>query len=248
MREAGVLCGELSGPRGSVAARIRRGVVTRLGVLAVILLACAEPDPPRPAVAGSPSSATDSGAALVAGSPSTATDRGAAPIAGSPSTVTDSGPAPAAPAGDTTPFARFVGLRYVGAAGLPAGLREEGGTVLTDSTGAEYGLLEITDGTARMLWLNRFVGRDSAGKPRWEVLAVLRRPAMREGESLVTALCEQDGTRDPEIFAIVDRAAEPADVERYTRIRRAWRADLERGRIEEIPMAGITCTNEAGDV
>lgn len=123
-----------------------------------------------------------------------------------------------------------------------------GGILLTSRTGGEYGLLEITDGTARMLWLNRFVGRDSAGKPRWEVLAVLRRPEIREGEYLVKALCEQDGTRDTEIFAIVDRAAEPEDVERYTRIRRAWRADLERGRIEEIPVAGITCLNEAAGV
>lgn len=132
----------------------------------------------------------------------------------------------------------YVGLRY---GTLPAGLEELGGSLLDFVDEPEYALTLIAGPSGQMLWLTRFTHWDEAGKPYWNVRAVLHLPALRDDELLsYGGLCQIDGTNDTEIVAIV----EPEDAQWFTKIRRAWRASRSLERFEEIPTSGVACINE----
>jgi len=132
----------------------------------------------------------------------------------------------------------YIGLRY---GSLPTGLEELGGSLLDFVDVPEYALALVVAQSGQMLWLNRFTHWDDEGKPYWDVRAVLRLPALRDDELLsYGGLCRIDGEPDVEVVAIV----EAEDVESYTKVRRAWRANRSRERFEEIPTSGVTCINE----
>ena len=135
---------------------------------------------------------------------------------------------------------KYVGLRH--GAALPNDLKHESGGLISGLNEArEYGISEVRRGRVRMLWFEYFTHRDQAGAPYWEVRDVLVLPSIRRNQVLVYAFCFSGQKPDREIVAIADYQP---NVEFFTRVRRAWRANRSVERFEEISPRGIKCTNE----
>ncbi len=151
---------------------------------------------------------------------------------------------PSRPAAQQTASAaeasRYVGLRFQKS--LPAGLKWVGGALVSHpyEDAEQYGLSEVHRGRVKMLWFEFMTGRDGAGQPHWEVKDVFLLPRTRRHESLIYSSCFSGGKPDREIVAVVDHRP---DVEFFTRVSRAWRANRATGKFEAIPTKGIKCEN-----
>lgn len=145
----------------------------------------------------------------------------------------------AAPVKQNIDTAKYIGLRH--GPTLPAGLKSLGGG-LVSAVGdtREYGMAEIHRGTTKMLWFERLTHHDDKGVPYWEVKDVLVLPPVPKKQVLVYALCLLNNQPDGEIAAIAD--LEP-DVQYFSRVRRAWRANRQTEKFEAIPTKGIKCEN-----
>ncbi|HIK56808.1 MAG TPA: hypothetical protein IGS37_16800 [Synechococcales cyanobacterium M55_K2018_004] len=130
----------------------------------------------------------------------------------------------------------YIGLRY---RDLPRGLTSLGGWMLTPQRGTEYGVSVVQRGNQRMLWLERLIDRDAQGRASWEVRDVLLLPAIPQNFDLAQGWCELNRRADARIVAI----ARYQNSEYSTQIRRAWRANWQRERFEEMPTRGIRCQN-----
>lgn len=134
---------------------------------------------------------------------------------------------------------KFVGLRY--SLSLPNGLENVGGALVSnvnDST--RYSISQIHKGKVKMLWFE-LMNRDNSGASYSEVKDVLVLPKIRKNQVLVSySACLLNDKLDNEIVAI---AYDLPDEEYYTRIHRAWRANRETEKFEEIPVKGIKCEN-----
>jgi hypothetical protein len=137
--------------------------------------------------------------------------------------------------------AAIVGLRH-GPEPLPSGFEDRGGVLLDPAGKSEYALKSVAAQNQEMIWLNWFTYHDAAGKPHWEVRAVLQLPALRDDEMVsYGGNCLINGERDPEIIAVV---LVEEDEELLTNIRQAWRVNLSLEKFEEIPTSGVVCENE----
>jgi hypothetical protein len=123
---------------------------------------------------------------------------------------------------------------------FPRGLKDRGGSVIdVDRDESRYGLAEVQDSTAQMIWLERFINRDQQGKVTYQVIDVLKLPPISKSQILVRSFCWVNGKRDREIIAIV----EATDTEFRTTIHRAWRANIKTEKIEPMSPKGIACEN-----
>ena len=125
-----------------------------------------------------------------------------------------------------------------------AKLKSLGGVLIDLESEQPYSLHQVVEGVTKMLWLEKRL-RDDQGKKYWEVRAVLTLPRIGDDEVLVCggvplSPCKIEGISDPEIFAI----AKYEDKEFFTTIKRAWRANRQLERFEEISSNGIICSNE----
>ena len=70
-------------------------------------------------------------------------------------------------------------------------------------------------------------------------------PGVRLGpdERLFFASCSVAGKLDPRVVAIV---VDEPNVTTFTKVRQAWRANIDRGEFELIPVTGITCEETGG--
>lgn len=133
---------------------------------------------------------------------------------------------------------RYIGLKYHARA-MPPGLKHLGGWTL----GSAHSVSEVARGELRMLWLERLIGRDKRGRPSFEVLDVLVLPAIAADESLAH-YCARDGAEDGNDLVAIAKDASPKK-DRYSRLLRAWFLDTGKGRIEPVPVEGVSCFNTA---
>ena len=115
------------------------------------------------------------------------------------------------------------------------------GYVLRDRGGQGYGVRQYRNGGDQYLFLQRFTGRDSAGRAQWEVMDAIRVPAAPEGHSLVLGLCGRRGELDSDLIAIV-RSTE--DTQEWRPVWQAWRANPESGRFSLEGASEMYCLNE----
>jgi len=123
----------------------------------------------------------------------------------------------------------YVGAEYDS---LPRGVSYKGGSVA-----GNYDFARVGTASGDMIWLDSIVG-PSGRPPRKLVKASLSVPPLRSDERLVLASCDVNGKLDPLVVAIV--VNEPS-VTRYTKVRQAWRANVEAARFDVIPIDGIVC-------
>jgi hypothetical protein len=135
---------------------------------------------------------------------------------------------------------KYIGLRH--GSSLPDNLKDIGGALVSEvGDSKEYGIGEIHKGKVKMLWFERLTHRDDAGVPFWEVEDILVLPPVRKNQIVVYSTCFLSNKPDREVVAIADYQP---DVEFFTRVRRAWRANRKTAKFEEISFKGIKCTNE----
>lgn len=75
------------------------------------------------------------------------------------------------------------------------------------------------------------------GKAEWKAVDAVPLPEIGQGQVLATLSCELNGKFVPEIAAIAARnqGSNPG------KAAQAWRADLEKGKLNPIPAEGILC-------
>jgi hypothetical protein len=143
------------------------------------------------------------------------------------------------PAQQTAPQSPYIGRTT----NEISGAAEEGGALIDPAQEPLYALDVRRDSLGMMVWLTTKTGRDAEGSNEWRVLDVLRVPEVPPGHALVyTTLCSINNRPDPEIVAIA-RNGEPSQ-QQLTTITRAWRANREKPRFEEIATSGVACENE----
>jgi outer membrane protein assembly factor BamB len=129
----------------------------------------------------------------------------------------------------------FVGNRYES---LPRGVTYVSGAVLaTTRGGPEYELARLQTPRGEMIWFDS-LSHTSRATPTRVVRAELKVPPLSRDERVFLASCDVSGKLDDHVVAIV--VNEP-NVTKFTKIRQAWRVNVERGQFELIPVAGITC-------
>lgn len=139
--------------------------------------------------------------------------------------------------------ASYVGLSYQI---LPLGLQDLGGWIVGEPQGGRlYAISRVQQEQKQMLWLELIVPPDSQGRPTYKVLDVINLPSIQSSEELAGSAglqCLQNGARDPELIAI----AKYDDANYWRQIKRAWRANRNAGKFQEIGTSNIVCDNRPG--
>jgi len=133
-----------------------------------------------------------------------------------------------------------VGNRYES---LPRGVSYLSGAVLPPNRGgAEYEVAYLKTPRGDVIWFDSLT-RTSRPTPTRTVRAELKVPPLDRDERLFFASCNVAGKLDARVVAIV--VNEP-NVTTFTKVRQAWRANIDRGEFELIPVTGITCEETGG--
>ena len=170
----------------------------------------------------------------------TATDSGAV---AAPATGTAANP-PGAGATAVVDLRPLIGSRSSSRGELPPGLAPMAAWVVLPGVRdpIEFRISDAAYQGQRVLLLEHVYERDSSGHLTWEVADAMPLPAVPDGHTLVRGTCSAAGSAAGSIAAIAR-----ADARRgapYRVVTRAWRADLKRRRLEEIPTAGLRCVNK----
>lgn len=133
----------------------------------------------------------------------------------------------------------YIGLRYGQDSNLE-GIVYEGGNLLEPLNGVEYGVSNVLKDSLNLLWLEKLTHRDAEGKAFWEIRDVLVLPEMSEYEGLLISVCQLNNYPDPEIIAIGIFTED----ENIVKVRKAWRANRQLEKFEEIAADSVICVND----
>ena len=127
----------------------------------------------------------------------------------------------------------YVGLEYTSP---PAGVTFLSGAVLSSpgDTRGNYAFAQVTDPQGEMIWLDTIAANIRV------VRAQLLLPDLARDERLFISTCDVGGRLSPRVIAI---AVDEPNVTRFAKVRQAWLANLQAGRFEIIPVAGVVCEN-----
>jgi hypothetical protein len=138
------------------------------------------------------------------------------------------------------PRGAYVGNQY---ATLPRGVTYiSGATLPVTRGGPEYELAYLKTPRGEMIWFDS-LSHTARPTPVRAVRAELRVPPLGRDERLFLASCDIGGKLDTHVVAIV--VNEP-NVTTFSKVRQAWRVNVERGQFELIPVTGITCEEPGG--
>ena len=135
------------------------------------------------------------------------------------------------------PDASLVGQRFVGSL---AGTTTRAARLVTTPGDVEYAVHHVDSPAGERLISTRLVGRETANRPEYEVIAALVLPPRSANEILIVGACTVDGARDVDIVAIARRAPRAE----LSHIRAAWRASGPLRTLAPVATAGIRCENE----
>lgn len=100
------------------------------------------------------------------------------------------------------PDESLVGGRFIGQL---AGGSTHQARLITTPGNYEYALHDVFTSHGRLLLMTRLVGRDSADRPDYEVLAAVSVPLLRPNELLLLGACKLNGVQDVDIIVIARR-------------------------------------------
>jgi hypothetical protein len=143
-----------------------------------------------------------------------------------------------------TPSEQLIGYRHKGVARgkkLPNGAKDLGGGLLSDE---DYGVSRFTKGNKFMLWLEKIVERDEAGVPEWEVKDVLVFEPLRKNHFFLYSYSSPCSINGEEDFDLIVMAEEQMKRRAY-KILKAWRANIETEKFEEVSSSVIVCAHGA---
>jgi len=110
----------------------------------------------------------------------------------------------------------------------------------------EYALVEMQHKNKRIIILEKII---ETGKPKknYKILDTIHINNLTENEFTSVGICYDNDKEDSRIFTIINGNvnANHFDIELFTNIKRAWKANLETAKIEEVSdIKGISCMNE----
>ena len=109
----------------------------------------------------------------------------------------------------------------------------------------EYVFVEMINGNKRIVILEKIV---ETGKPKkkYQILDTIHFNDFKENEFMSFGVCKNKGKADSRIFTIVERTENDFDLEYYSKIKSAWKANLKTKKIEKmLEIDGIMCMNES---
>jgi len=81
---------------------------------------------------------------------------------------------------------------------------------------------------------------------KFQILDTIHINNLNEREFISVGICENNGKGDSRIIALIERPENDYDVEKFTKIKKVWRANFVTKKIEEIEnKKGIVCMNES---
>lgn len=135
---------------------------------------------------------------------------------------------------------QYVGYRHKGVVygeKLPNGVQDLGGSLLSDEN---YGVTRFLKGKKYMLWLERVIDRDAEGVPEWEVKDILVFKKPKKNQKFLFSYnspCTDGGEENLDLIVLAE--LEP-HLKSY-KVLKAWRANTERERFEEVSTEAIAC-------
>ena len=132
---------------------------------------------------------------------------------------------------------QFFGMKYKDDSDLEPLKRNGGGTLYDNKFEGTYGILDCSYQGFRILFLERLLDDSTYHAEILDGIAV----KVAEDEFISIQLCQKEGTKDMEIIALSKLENEK---EYYDQIKKAWRANRQTGKIEEISPSNIKCMNE----
>jgi hypothetical protein len=113
------------------------------------------------------------------------------------------------------------------------------GWLLTGRAADVWGLRLGGEADRLFVVLDSLVGRDGAGKARWQVMASVQIGSVEPDEAFVPLTCRQGGVSSPDIFAVVRD-----DGTELLQAVRAWRSQPTTHSFEVIDPTTVLCIRE----
>ena len=108
----------------------------------------------------------------------------------------------------------------------------------------EYAFIEVQNQNKRIIIFERII---ETGKPEknHQILDTIHINDISKNEFISIGLCQNNEKEDSRIFSIIERTEDDFDLEYYSKIKSAWRVNLETKKIEKMAeISEITCMNE----
>ena len=123
--------------------------------------------------------------------------------------------------------------------------QKNSGTVINyENSKWEYAFVEMQNQNNRIIILEKII-ETGEPKKKYQILDTIHINNVKENEFTSIGICQNNGKVDSRILTIIERTENDFDLEYYSKIKRAWKANLETKKIEKITeINGITCMNE----
>ena len=138
------------------------------------------------------------------------------------------------------PYEFLLNLEF-GPDNFPPDFQEQTGYVLGLMDDDEYVINHVSDDTNQLLWFCQLTHRDESGRPYLKILDIIILPNFGPNQRLFMGNCNYDQVEDQEIVALVD--SDPEDLS--TQVIKAWRANRESLKFEEIAVEKVTCVDDS---
>ena len=129
----------------------------------------------------------------------------------------------------------------IGPDNFPNDFEEQTGYVLGLMDVDEYVINHVSDNKNQLLWFCKLTHRDETGRPYLKILDIIILPNFGPNQRLFMGNCNYDQVEDQEIVALVD--SDPEDLS--TQVIKAWRANRESLKFEEIAVEKVTCVDDS---
>ena len=122
---------------------------------------------------------------------------------------------------------------------------ENSGTVINyENSKWEYAFVEMQKQNNRIILLEKII-ETGEPKKKYQILDTIHVNNITEKEFISIGICQNNEKVDSRIFAIIERTEDDFDLEYYSKIKKAWKANLNNKKIEKMSeISGITCMNE----
>ena len=135
---------------------------------------------------------------------------------------------------------KLIGRKYTDSRNIAAlkGWQFREGSVLNPLTDPEMILSDVVQkGTTYIVF---FSIKEDTAVEEYKIYDAIEIKGVAKGWIIKTALCRQNKLESPYIFAWIKEAAK----EYLTTIKKAWKFNPDKRRIELLPVKGIDCMNE----
>ena len=119
--------------------------------------------------------------------------------------------------------------------------QEVGGSYIVKNGSKPFAINHYKSGDVNIIAFENVVD-ESQRRAKYSLIDIFEISDLKQNQQIAYGICRLNGEPDQEIFAIYE--VSDWDVEYFTQIVKAWRANTKNGKIEEISTKGIDCINE----